>query len=60
VFFGRQDLRPGADAQRADLQHLAERAAELEAAAERFRLAGNENMAASLAEEAAELRRAGA
>ena len=48
------------DAQRAGMQELSERAAELEKAAERFRLAGDEKMAASFAEQAAALRRAGA
>jgi hypothetical protein len=48
------------DAQRAEVQELAERAAELDKAAERFRRAGDEKTAASFAEQAAELRRAGA
>jgi hypothetical protein len=42
------------------MQELSERAAELEKAAERFRLAGDEKTAASFAEQAAALRRAGA
>jgi hypothetical protein len=42
------------------MQQLSERAAELEKAAERFRLAGDEKTAASFAEQAAALRRAGA
>jgi hypothetical protein len=41
-------------------QDLSERAAQLEKAAERFRLAGDEKMAASFAAEAVELRRRGA
>jgi hypothetical protein len=42
------------------MQQLSDRAAECEKAAERFRLAGDEKAAASFAEEAEELRRAGA
>jgi GNAT superfamily N-acetyltransferase len=50
---------PGAvlDAQREGLQELSERAAELEKAAERFRLTGDEKTAALFAEQAAALRR---
>ena len=55
----RRGLRAEQDAQRASVQHLAERAAQLEQAAERFRLAGDEKLAASFAEDAAKLRRAG-
>ena len=42
------------------VQYLAERAVQLEEAAERFRLAGDTKMADSFAQQAAELRRAGA
>jgi hypothetical protein len=48
------------NAQKARVQYLAERAAQLEQAAERFKQAGDEKTAASFAQEAAELRRAGA
>jgi hypothetical protein len=58
--FWRRGSRAGLDAQRARVQYLAERAVELEEAAERFKLTGDEKMAASFAAEAAELRRAGA
>jgi hypothetical protein len=43
----------------AELHGLAERAAELEAAALRFTQAGNDKLASNYAEQAAELRRAG-
>jgi hypothetical protein len=56
----RGNARAVLDAQRAGMQELSERAAELEKAAERFKQAGDEKTAASFAEQAAELRRAGA
>jgi hypothetical protein len=56
----RRGSRAGLDAQRAQVQYLAERAVQLEEAAERFKLAGNEKLAASFAQEAAELRHSGA
>lgn len=58
--FWRGRSRAVLDAQSARVQQLAERAAQLEEAAERFRRAGDEQTAASFAEQAAELRRAGA
>jgi hypothetical protein len=58
--FRRGNARAVLDAQRAGMQQLSDRAAELEKAAERFRLAGDEKTAASFAEQAAALRRAGA
>jgi hypothetical protein len=58
--FWRGSSRAELDAQSARMQYLAERAVQLEEAAERFKLAGDEKMAASFAEQAAELRRAGA
>jgi hypothetical protein len=58
--FRRGNARAVLDAQRAGMQELSERAAELEKAGERFRLAGDEETAASFAEQAAALRRAGA
>jgi hypothetical protein len=48
------------DAQRARMQELSERAAELEKAAECFRLVGDEKTAAVFAEQAAALHRSGA
>jgi hypothetical protein len=60
IGFLRRGSRAGQAAQRARVQHLAERAVQLEEAAERFKLEGNEKMAASFARQAAELRRAGA
>jgi len=58
--FRRGNARAVLDTQSAETQKLSERAAELEKAAERFRLSGDEKAAASFAEQAAALRRAGA
>jgi hypothetical protein len=62
MLFGlvRWGSRAGQTAQRAHVQHLAERAAELEIVAERFKAAGNEELAAYFAKEAASMREAGA
>lgn len=58
--FVRRGSWAGQAAQRTRVQHLADRAVQLEDAAERLKLAGNEEMAASFAKQATELRRAGA
>jgi hypothetical protein len=58
--FRRGNARAVLDAQRAEMRQLSERAAQLEQAAERFKQAGDEKTAASFAQEAAQLRRAGA
>lgn len=57
-FYRRAKPNPQQVARR--VQHLAERAVQLEQAAERFRLAGDTKMADSFAKQAAEMRRAGA
>jgi hypothetical protein len=61
VFFSfRRAARVQQTVQRAQVQDLAARAAQLEEAAERFKREGNEKLAASFAAQAAEMRRAGA